>query len=129
VLIQTHTHLLDECTDTAPDVILLQHLGTVEVGLGSISAEELMMHSLANISSNPNWEGGYAVRLRHGRIPVNEFGRANQKPIAGEELNAKPNLGNLSANNLFWLYPYGKGRLEDERLVPVPMSEHVRCNV
>ncbi|KAG8728401.1 hypothetical protein FRC10_005011, partial [Ceratobasidium sp. 414] len=100
--------------DTAPDVIPLQHLGTMDVDLSSVTAEELMMHTLANLTSASNQEGGYAVR--HGRTPVNEFGRGRMwSSELSSDSGTSSSSNNLSVNTFPWLYPYGEGGIEDER--------------
>ncbi|KAG9088110.1 hypothetical protein FS749_002407 [Ceratobasidium sp. UAMH 11750] len=113
-------------TNTAPDVIPLQHLAAVDMDLSSIAAEELMQYGLAKIAGQPNAEGGYVVR--HGHTPVNEFGH---RPTNRSSTNtqALDPVANLSANTFPWLYAYGEGGIEAERPVYVSMAEHVRCNI
>jgi hypothetical protein len=119
------TDVRDVALQTEPDVIPLQHLGTIDTDLSNVSAEELMSHSLTNLGSTLSQEGGYAVR--HGRTPVSDFGR----PIQGTSASVHHALNsvNLSADTFFWLYPYGEGGIEADRPVLVPMAVHVRCSI
>lgn len=65
---------LEDYDDGEPDVIPIQALGTSDTDMNTLSSHELLLWGLAN-SSNEG-EGGYANR--HGRSPVNMFGRPRE---------------------------------------------------
>ena len=63
-------------------------------------------------------EGGYAIR--HGRKPVNDFG----KPRAGED--ADPDRPNYFERAYPCLYPYGVGGPEADRPTLVDFRDHIK---
>lgn len=109
--------LLTSRIDDEPDVIPLQITGAIDVDLTKLSANELMAWGLANLW-NEGEEGSYAIR--HGRRPVNDFGR----PRPGEVVDT--NRPNYFEKAFPCLFPYGRGGIEADRPVEVDYSEHVR---
>jgi hypothetical protein len=96
----------------------MQYLGMSEMDLSKISASDLMLYALANISGNGDVEGGYAARW--GSNPVNTF----PKPKNGATLD--PEIPNPITAAYPSLFPYGIGGLEAEREVSVPFETHVK---
>ncbi|QRV90292.1 hypothetical protein RhiJN_18310 [Ceratobasidium sp. AG-Ba] len=86
-------------TDSTPDVIPLQYLTAVDMDLSRISTEELMQYGVAKISPKQCAEGTYAVR--HGTVPVNEFGYRPRKGTTEASKDTEPS-GNLSVNAFPW---------------------------
>lgn len=99
-----------------PDVVPLQMLGICDTDQNTMSAKDLMMWALANAAGDE--EGGYAIR--HGRTPVNMFGR----PRRNEPED--PKRRNPLAAAYPCLFPYGVGGIEDDRPVSVSFAHHVR---
>lgn len=92
----------------------------MDVDLTTLSAKELMSWGLANLWKDGG-EGTYAVR--HGKKPVNDFGR----PRAGEEVaEDRPNFFEKAFP---CLYPYGCGGIEADRPVEVKISAHIRWSL
>lgn len=87
--------------------------------LNNLSANDLMMWALANSSDDK--EGGYLNR--HGREPVNMFGR--RRDGEGEESETEIRKNPLAAAYPT-LFPYGLGGIEADREDEVAFGEHVR---
>lgn len=90
--------------------------------MSTLTANELMAWGLSNLWKEGK-EGGYAVR--HGKRPVNDFGRArqNEQSEATEEESNQPNFFEKAFPCLF---PYGEGGIEGEREVSMDFGDHVR---
>lgn len=80
-----------------------------------------MMWGLVNLWQSGK-EGAYAVR--HGRQPVNTFGR----PRAGESSTEEqgPHRPNFFEKAFSCLFPYGRGGIEADQQVNVDFRDHVR---
>ncbi|KAF8145651.1 hypothetical protein K438DRAFT_1735322 [Mycena galopus ATCC 62051] len=101
-----------------PDVIPLNFTGTVDSDLSKLSANEMMAWGLMNLWKEDK-EGGYAVR--HGRIPVNDFGQS-QNP----EEALDPDRPNFFEKAFPCLFPYGRGGLEADRPVKLGFGDHIK---
>nr|VWO93936.1 Vacuolar protein sorting-associated protein 4 [Ganoderma boninense] len=82
----------------------------VDMDLTKLTANDLMMWGLSNLWKSGE-EGGYAAR--HGRTPVNEFGRENPE-------------ANLFERAFPCLFPYGVGGIEGAQTIPVDFREHIQ---
>lgn len=107
-------------SDGDPVVIPLQALGTLDLDMNNLSANELMMWALANSAAGK--EGGYANR--YSRDAVNMFGRPRERDLDTESLN-HPRRNPLAAAYPT-LFPYGVGGIEADRETDVGIAEHVK---
>lgn len=115
--VQQLTFFIDD--DGQPVVIPLQSLGAIDLDLNNVSPNDLMMWALANSSGEK--EGGYLNR--HGRDPVNMFGRPREGE--GGELDQEVRKNPLAAAYPT-LFPYGVGGIEADREDEVSFAEHAR---
>lgn len=106
--------------ESEPVVIPLQSLGTLDMDLNSLSANELMMWVLANSSAGK--EGGYANR--YSRDAVNMFGRPQERDLDSQNDNGIRR--NPLAAAYPTLFPYGVGGVEADRDENVGMAEHAK---
>ena len=92
----------------------------IDTDLSKLSAAEMPLHGIKNLWTGDQ-EGAYAIR--HGRRPVNDFGR--------QRINSSRHI---DVNNFFErafpsLYPYGRGGIEASCPVPVNFNEHIRWSL
>jgi hypothetical protein len=110
------------CTGTEPDVIPWNISGTTDTDLSKVTANELMAWGLENLWKDGK-EGAYAIR--HGRKPVNDFGRPLEKDNLLKEMPDfdRPNYFERAFPCLF---PFGLGGIEAPQPNEVSFVEHIK---
>ena len=99
-----------------PDVIPLERMGTIDMDLSRLAANEMMKWALTNMSKEGD-ESGYLIR--HGRRPVRDYGCSSHGVDEEDQFN-------YFEEAFPCLFPYGVGGIEGEREVRVEFSDHVR---
>ena len=95
----------------------------MDTDLSKVTANELMTWGLENLWKDGGKEGAYAVR--HGRKPVNDFGRPLEKDnLLKETIDFdRPNYFERAFPCLF---PFGLGGIEAPQPNEVPFGEHIK---
>ena len=104
-----------------PGVLLLSHLGVVNIDGVGVTDTELMAHALANCSQVIQEED---YMIRRGSAFVNEYARVD--PLTGQRNNGGPGDANHLLGTFPTLFPFSLGGFEIEQQVNVPYEVHVR---
>lgn len=107
------------------DVIPLQVSGTVDTDLSKLTTNEMMLWGLANLWREGH-EGGYCIR--HGRQPVNDFGRPQSHRAVNSPPEPEPEAdqSNFFEKAFPCLFPFGCGGIEGGQEVPLTFREHIQ---
>ena len=98
---------VDEKIDSdEPDVIPLERMGTIDMDLSRLAANEMMKWALTNMSKEGD-ESGYLIR--HGRRPVRDYGCSSHGVDEEDQFN-------YFEEAFPCLFPYGVGGIEGERV-------------
>ena len=93
-------------TQTEPDVVPLQSLGVVDVAGNGVEENEVLSHTLANVSLSDHAEGW---AIKRSSDFVNKYPR---RTVDGSLSVGTPNDPNHSLGSFPYLFPYGLGGFE-----------------
>ena len=77
--------------------------------MSKLTANEMMKWGLANLWKEGH-EGGYSVR--HGHLPVSDFGRPREETNGQSEMTIDPDKPNFFEKAYPTLFPYSCGGIE-----------------
>lgn len=104
----------------SPDIIPLHISRSVDCDLSNLTANELMRWGLMNMWKDGH-EGGYAIC--HSHKPVSDF------PAVGDDSHCPMDQHNFFEKAFPCLYPYGQGRIEGARPIPLGFPKHIHWSL